>query len=958
MNRDTDLEGHPPPSDLNLGQLAHDRAPILQQLSEGVIIADAGGRLVFVNEAAEALHGVKRLDVAPDAYSASYSLLTMDGDPYPSEDLPLARAVIAAETVVDARWRIRRPDGSEVVAIGSARPLVADGRQIGSVLTVRDDSERFEAERMLRASEERFQLALNAASAIGTWDWDVQEDLIFADARFAEFFSVDPERAAAGAPVATYFEAIHPGDHERTRAAIDQALATGEDLDIEYRVVSGTQHRWVLVRGLVLRDEAGVPSRIRGVVVDITKRKRAERALHESEQRIATILDAAAGAFYSVDREGRTNLVSRGFLAMMGFADESDVIGRKLHAVIHHSHPDGTAYPVEQCPIYLCASAGTPAHVLEEEFFRIDGSVVPVEYWVAPVSVGDEHVGAICTILDLTERKLTERAVRKRNEEFHTLADNIPTLAWMAYADGAIFWYNRRWYDYTGTSAEDQAGWGWEAVHDPAILPLVVERWKHSIATGEPFEMVFPLKSAQGDWRSFLTRVIPIRDDDGAIVRWFGTNTDISDQLDAEQALRAEIAQRVAAEAALTSLNDTLEMRVADEIAARTAAEDALRQSQKMETLGQLTGGIAHDFNNLLQIISGNLDILRRSLPAESARLMRTIENAMKGADRAAVLTQRLLAFSRRQPLAPKIIDPNKLVAGMSEMLHRTLGEHYAIEAVLASGLWRVEADPNQLESAVLNLAINARDAMTGGGKLTIETANTHLDHSYTSLHSGVLPDQYVVLSVSDTGTGMDRDTVERAFEPFFTTKDVGKGTGLGLSMVYGFVKQSGGHLKIYSEQDEGTTVKIYLPRHFGLESEAPDQNVEARAPEGDSSATILVCEDDEAVRALSAESLRDLGYQVVEAETGEAALAMLGEGISVDVLFTDVVLPGISGAVLAERARTERPGLKVLFTTGYARNAIVHHGRLDPGVELLSKPFTYSELAQRIRDLIDQRQP
>ena len=940
-----------------LKQIATDRASLLDQLSEGVIVAGIDGKLSFVNQAAERLHGVSTLDVAPDAYAASYSLFTMDGEPYPSEQLPLARAVVAGKTVVDARWRIRRPDGSEVVALGSARPLIADGRQIGSILNLRDDSERFEAERKLRASEERFQLALNAASAIGTWDWDVQNDLIFADARFAEFFSVDPERAAVGAPVGAYFEGIHRGDHERVRAAIEQALASGEDLDIEYRVVTGGKaDRWVLVRGLVSHNEAGVPVRIRGVVVDITRRNQAEQALRESEQRIATMLDSAAGAFYSVDGEGITTLVNRGFLKMMGFANENEVLGRKLHGLIHHSHPDGSPYPVEQCPIYLCAATGVPAHVAEEAFFRPDGSAVPVEYWVAPVMLGDEQIGAICTILDLTDRKRAEQAVRERSEEFYTLADNIPTLAWMAYANGDIFWYNRRWHDFTGTSADDLEGWGWEAVLDPAILPSVVERWKHSVETGEPFEMVFPLKSAQGPWRSFLTRIIPIRNHEGAILRWFGTGTDITDQLDAEQILRAEIEQRVAAESALTLLNETLEMRVATEIEARTAAEDALRQSQKMETLGQLTGGIAHDFNNLLQIIAGNLDILRRNLPQESARLMRTIDNAMKGADRAAVLTQRLLAFSRRQPLAPKVIDPNKLVAGMSEMLHRTLGELYAIETVLASGLWRVEADPNQLESALLNLAVNARDAMSDGGKLTIETANTHLDRSYTEIHSGVFPGQYVVICVSDTGTGMDRATTERAFEPFFTTKDVGKGTGLGLSMVYGFVKQSEGHLKIYSEPGEGTSVKIYLPRHRGAESDPDDSMADIRAPEGDAGATILVCEDDEDVRALSAESLRELGYRVIEAEHGEAALRLLESGVPVEILFTDVVLPGISGAVLADRAREARPGLKVLFTTGYARNAIVHHGRLDPGVELLSKPFTYSELAARIRDLIDAR--
>jgi CheY-like chemotaxis protein len=327
----------------------------------------------------------------------------------------------------------------------------------------------------------------------------------------------------------------------------------------------------------------------------------------------------------------------------------------------------------------------------------------------------------------------------------------------------------------------------------------------------------------------------------------------------------------------------------------------------------------------------------------------------MKGAERAAVLTQRLLAFSRRQPLAPKPIDVNRLVSGMSELLHRSLGETIAVETVLAPGLWPVEADPHQLENAILNLAVNARDAMPEGGKLTVETANTHLDRGYTSQNAGVSPGQYVAICVSDSGSGMAPDMLERVFEPFFTTKDVGKGTGLGLSMVYGFVKQSGGHVKIYSEPGVGTTVKLYLPRLAGTIA-AEEEQGETPVPAGAMEETILVCEDDDDVRAYSVEVLRELGYRVLEAHDGPAALRLLDrqEG-QVDLLFTDVVLPsGMTGDQVAAEARKVRPDLKVLFTTGYARSAIVHHGRLDPGVELITKPFSYAELAARIRDLLD----
>ncbi|HZV03708.1 MAG TPA: ATP-binding protein, partial [Gemmataceae bacterium] len=364
--------------------------------------------------------------------------------------------------------------------------------------------------------------------------------------------------------------------------------------------------------------------------------------------------------------------------------------------------------------------------------------------------------------------------------------------------------------------------------------------------------------------------------------------------------------------------------------------------------------GVAHDFNNLLQIIIGNLETLQRTLPIESARLQRAAKNAMNGAQRAATLTQRLLAFSRRQPLDPKPLDLNVLVNGLSDMVHRTLGETIAVETVLGAGVWRVEADPAELEAAIINLAVNARDAMSSGGRLTIETSNAHIDEAYVASHSEVIPGQYVAIAVTDNGVGMDAKTVAQAFEPFFTTKAVGKGTGLGLSQVYGFVKQSGGHVKIYSELGHGTTVKLYLPRLRAQAGAEPDSEP-APDPEGDKEETILVLEDDDEVRANSVDSLRELGYRVIEAHDGPSALRLLERQPRVDLLFTDIVLPGgLTGAEVALRARTLRPTLKVLFTTGYARNAIIHHGRLDKGVQLIVKPFSFSDLAVKVRDVID----
>jgi PAS domain S-box-containing protein len=399
--------------------------------------------------------------------------------------------------------------------------------------------------------------------------------------------------------------------------------------------------------------------------------------------------------------------------------------------------------------------------------------------------------------------------------------------------------------------------------------------------------------------------------------------------------------------------------KITRDLTERRAADERARQAQKMEGIGQITGGVAHDFNNLLTIIIGNLETLQRNLNVsaiEPERLRRSAENAMRGARRAETLTQRLLAFSRQQPLDPKPMDLGRLVTGMSDLLRRTLGEQVTVETVLGGGVWRANADPNQLELAILNLAVNARDAMPNGGKLTLETANVHLDEQYAASQAEVLPGQYVMLAVTDTGSGMPPEVIARAFDPFFTTKEVGHGTGLGLSQVYGFVKQSRGHVKIYSEIGEGTTIKLYLPRVHAA-SVTDELQIEKPIPRGSPHETILVVEDDEDVRSFSSETLRELGYHVLEAETGAAGLQLLARHPAVRVLFTDIGLPGgMNGRQLADEARKNRPDLRVLFTTAYARNAIVHDGRLDPGVELITKPYTQAALAAKLRDIIDAR--
>ena len=423
--------------------------------------------------------------------------------------------------------------------------------------------------------------------------------------------------------------------------------------------------------------------------------------------------------------------------------------------------------------------------------------------------------------------------------------------------------------------------------------------------------------------------------------------------VDSMRRLRRQLNEIIAARDGLREANAAL----LAEAEQRAKIAQQLRQSQKMEAIGQLTGGLAHDFNNMLSVIISGISLAKRNLAREDGNPQRYLDAAVEGAERAATLTHRLLAFSRQQPLSPEPVDPNKLVGGMAELLHRSLGESVRLETVLGAGLWRTHADASQLESALLNLAVNARDAMPEGGKLTIETNNAFLDDEYTTSQIGVPAGQYVLIAVTDTGVGMSRDILEHAFDPFFTTKPPGKGTGLGLSQVYGFIRQSGGHIKIYSEPGHGTTVKIYLPRHY-------DEGVAARAApltvapaRGGAQETILVVEDDERVRRLAADTLAELGYRVLQADGAADGLRQLSE-LPVDLLFTDIIMSDTNGRTLADEARKHQPGLKVLFTTGYTQNAIVHGGILDPGVDLIVKPYSIDRLARKIREILDRPVP
>jgi signal transduction histidine kinase/CheY-like chemotaxis protein len=459
--------------------------------------------------------------------------------------------------------------------------------------------------------------------------------------------------------------------------------------------------------------------------------------------------------------------------------------------------------------------------------------------------------------------------------------------------------------------------------------------------------------------RDFSMRVQKTTEDEvGVLVDAFnGMLGEVGERARALEASHAqmqhEMDERIAAEEAVRQLNNSLEERIRERTTELEKTHAQLRQSQKLEAIGQLTGGVAHDFNNVLQVISGNLQLLQMSL-AGNPEAQRRLETAAFAADRGAKLSSQLLAFARRHPLQPASTNIGRVLRGMDDLLRRALGESVHIETVVAGGLWTTLVDPHQLENVILNLAINARDAMKGEGRLTLELNNAMLDDDYVMYEPEVAAGQYVMLAISDTGCGMPPEVVARAFEPFFTTKREGEGTGLGLSMAYGFVKQSNGHIRIYSEVGSGTTIKIYLPRSMQPEVELPNLR---NAPVMGGSETILVVEDDLAVQATVVDMLQALGYRVLKANDGQGALTILQSGIPVDMLFTDVVMPGpVRSIEVARQAKEMFPDIDVLFTSGYTQNAIVHGGRLDPGVELISKPYRRDELARKIRQLFAAR--
>ncbi len=667
-------------------------------------------------------------------------------------------------------------------------------------------------------------------------------------------------------------------------------------------------------------------------------------AHHVGELRLRLILDSATDfAIITIGLDGCVTGWNAGARNILGW-EEAEILGRSAEVIWT---PEDLAAGAPAAEMQTTRQQGRAAD--ERWHLRHDGS----RFWASGLMTPMRNdagtlLGYLKILRDRTRRRAIEASLRDSENRFRTLAESIPNFVFRSRSTGERLWGSPQWIAYSGLSEEGSLGLGWlDAVH-PEDRAATMTAWAAAEASGLFSIEHRTRRAADGSYRWFQSRAVPMRDEVGRITEWFGTSTDIDDQVRAREVLargREELEALVAERT--TELAHALDaLRI--EVAERIRAEETLRQAQKMEAVGQLTGGIAHDFNNMLQGAVGGLETARRRIAQDRAKeAERYLDLAREAVDRGAGLTRRLLAFARQQRLEPKLVGPDGLVAGMADLIRRTVGPGVKVELDLHEDTGSVLCDANELESTLLNLSINARDAMPEGGRLTIGTADAELSATDIDGQEGAAPGGYVAISVTDTGEGMRPEVLERVFEPFFTTKPVGQGTGLGLSQVYGFVRQSGGIVQLESALGQGTTVRLYLPRQE--QSGEAEQQPVAPAPErAGAGHTVLLVDDEDAVRGPVAERLRELGYRVLEVTDGPAALRLLQSSPHLDLLVTDVGLPnGMNGRQVAEAMRERLPGLPVLFITGYAGSA------LPAGIEVIGKPFELDALARRVQALL-----
>lgn len=853
----------------------------------------------------------------------------------------------------DERWHVRK-DGQLFWASGEMMPLRgAKGAHIGFVKILRDRTDEHLAGRAIEEAQERYRLAAKATND-AIWDWDLKADYILWN---------DALEQAYGHPLATldtssdwWIAQIHPDDRARIYASIHAVIdgnGTAWTDEYRFRRLDGS-YADILDRGHVIRDAEGSAARMIGAMLDMSQMRKAEMALRRSEERSRTMLETIEAAFAIIE--------------VRFDADDSPVDYRFIEANPAFERQAGVdlrgKWVTEFAPDlerFWFEAYGHVAKTGEPASFENYAKAFERWFEVKAVRVGEPADRQIAVMFsDVTARRDAEERLRTSEA---ISRENVERVQ-LALAAGAIIgtWH---WDLLSDRFAVDEAfsrAFGLEpalgheglsleqviATVHPEDRPGLIEAINAVITEGSLYAHQYRVRRADGIYYWIEANGRVDRAEDGTPLSFPGVLINVDER-------RTVAAERDRATAALRSLNDTLEQRVAARTTELMQAEEKLRQSQKMEAVGQLTGGLAHDFNNLLAGISGALELM--STRIEQGRwsdVDKYIVTAQGAAKRAAALTHRLLAFSRRQTLDPQPTDVNRLMKGMTDLIQRTVGPSILVETIGTPGLWPTLVDASQLENALLNLCINARDAMPDGGRITIDASNRWVEDGATQVHD--LPEgQYLSLCVTDTGTGMTPEVMAKAFDPFFTTKPIGQGTGLGLSMIYGFANQSGGQVRIQSEVGKGTSIFIYLPRYDGAavrdESDALIPPVEFTQ----SGETILIVDDEPTVRMLLTDSLGDLGYTLIEAADSLAGLKLLRSDVHIDLLITDVGLPGgMNGRQMADAGREVRPQLKTLFITGYAENAAIGDEQLGPGMRVLTKQFAIDALTSRVQELMN----
>jgi PAS domain S-box-containing protein len=906
----------------DLRKLAGPLFGALERSGLSVVVTDPrrdDNPIIYVNPAFTALTGY----AASEATGRNCRFL--QGAETDAETIADMACALKAGRQIDADILNYRKDGSRFWNRLFIAPISSNAGQPAFFLATQlDVTDAHDAKSTVAALEtskrevdelnERLRATLSMAGVAGAWEWRIDEGHIVGDSRLAALYGLTAEQATKGFAPNVFFSIIHPLDQTRIRLAVGGMLRGAEVFSKEYRLLlRDGSIRWVQARGRSYYDERGHATRFSGALVDITDQKRIEEQL-----RIAQTA-GGVGTFEYIDGYGTVS-VSAQFCALLGLHPARDLPVRTINSLVNADDP-----PLIDAFVPPACAGATQA---EFRITRPDSGQVRWitrrgEYLRENETSGPRFIGVI---YDVTDAKRVEEQLRTLNDTLEIRVQERTRerdRVWQVSQDilgvadhtGVWFSINPAWRRILGLTPDAIIGRtsAWlEHPDDAGRTQAAVAR----AALGETPNFEVRFRTGDGAYRNLAWTIVP---SEGLL---YCVARDITEQK--------------------------------QQAAALERAEDQLRQSQKMEAVGQLTGGIAHDFNNLLTGIIGSLDIIKRRLDAgQSGDVTRFMEAAQTSAQRAAALTHRLLAFARRQSLDTRPSNVNGLVTGLEDMIRRALMENIAFETVLQQDLWSAMTDANQLENALLNLSINARDAMPKGGRLTIETKNVTLDRSFIAANTGAVPGDYVLLCVSDTGTGMSPEVIAKAFDPFFTTKPIGQGTGLGLSMIYGFVKQSGGYVRIESKLGAGTVVQLYLRRAQGDEV-TPESPLPA-IPQPGQGETILVVEDDETVRLLVTEVLNTLGYRYLEAPDAQGAIPLLQSDTPIDLLITDVGLPNMNGRQLAEIARQHRPTLKVLFVTGYAQNATVRGSFLAPGMDMITKPFALDVLSAKVSEMIDR---